>query len=75
MDQEIIKLALSQGIFAVLFVWLLFYVLKENSKREERLLKCLEMLGEKYDILDKRVERVETTVCEIKDDVKEIRRK
>lgn len=35
MDQGIIKLIVSQGIFAVLFVYLLFYVLKENNAREE----------------------------------------
>lgn len=35
MDQGIIKLIVSQGIFAVLFVYLLFYVLKENNSREE----------------------------------------
>lgn len=35
MDQGIIKLIVSQGIFAVLFVYLLFYVLKENNAKEE----------------------------------------
>lgn len=34
MEQSLIKLIVSQGIFAVLFVYLLFYVLKENSNRE-----------------------------------------
>lgn len=32
MQQSLIKLIVSLGIFAVLFVYLLFYVLKENSK-------------------------------------------
>ena len=72
LEQEIIKLVLSQGVFAVLFVWLLFFVLRENSKREERLLKCLEVLGEKYDMIDKRTEHIETVVGEIKDNVKEM---
>lgn len=81
MEQEIIKMVASQGPYAALFVALLFYVLRENARREDRLLKCLEVLGEKYDILDKRVEsvdkrveRVESTVEEIKDDVKEVLR-
>ena len=39
-------MATSQGIFAVLFVALLFYVLKYNEKREERLMACLERLTE-----------------------------
>jgi predicted PurR-regulated permease PerM len=46
LDSEIIKLATSQGLFAVLFVVLLFYVLKHNEKREERLMACLERLTE-----------------------------
>ena len=46
MEVEIIKLAASQGVFAVLFVALLFYVLRYNEKREERLMSCLERLTE-----------------------------
>ena len=34
MSNDILKLIASQGIFAVLFCYLLFYVLKENHKRE-----------------------------------------
>lgn len=34
MENELIKYFITQGAFAALFVWLLFYVLKENSKRE-----------------------------------------
>ncbi len=44
MEQEIVKLAASQGLWAVLFVALLFYVLRHNEKREERLMFCLEKL-------------------------------
>ena len=39
MEAEIIKLAVSQGLWAALFVVLLFYVLKANEKRENRLLE------------------------------------
>jgi len=46
LEVEIIKLAASQGFFAVLFVALLFYVLRYNEKREERLMVCLERLTE-----------------------------
>ena len=45
MEAEIIKMAASQGLFAVLFVALLFYVLKHNEKREERLMRCLEQMA------------------------------
>ena len=34
MDDEVLKLIATQGAFAILFSYLLFYVLKENSKRE-----------------------------------------
>lgn len=44
MEAEIIKMAASQGLFAVLFVALLFYVLRHNERREERLMSCLEKL-------------------------------
>lgn len=35
MESEIFKLIATQGGFAILFSYLLFYVLKENSKRED----------------------------------------
>ena len=46
MEAEIIKMAAGQGLFAVLFIALLFYVLRYNEKREERLMVCLERLTE-----------------------------
>ena len=61
METEIIKLAASQGIFAVLFVALLFYVLRYNEKREERLMACLEKLTQ--------------DVGEIKSDIEELKGK
>ncbi|KYG29034.1 BhlA/UviB family holin-like peptide [Bacillus gaemokensis] len=36
MPEEIFKLAISQGLLAVLFVWLLFDSRKENKEREEK---------------------------------------
>ncbi len=67
MEQEIIKMAASQGLFAVLFVALLFYVLHNNQKREERLLTCLDALGKQYESLSK-------DIGEVKDDVKDLKR-
>lgn len=66
MEQEIIRLAASQGLWSVLFVALLFYVLRENAKREERLLTALEKLSMQYEALTRNVE-------EIKEDVKELK--
>lgn len=68
MEAEIIKLAASQGLFAMLFVALLFYVLRHNEKREERLLTCLEKLTSQY-------EGLSHDVGEIKKDIEEIKEK
>ncbi len=35
MDQELLKFAISQGLFAALFVWLLIDTRKESKSREE----------------------------------------
>lgn len=61
MEAEIIKMACSQGLFAVLFVALLFYVLRYNEKREERLMACLE--------------RLTADVGEIKSDIEDLKEK
>jgi hypothetical protein len=51
MDIEVTKFFLTQGPFAVLFVWLLVYVMKKNSERESRLHDILEKFSEKYDVV------------------------
>ena len=61
METEIIKMAASQGLFAVLFVALLFYVLRYNERREERLMTCLEKLTQ--------------DVGEIKSDIEDLKEK
>ena len=42
MDQELLKFAISQGLFAALFVWLLIDTRKESKTREESLNKTIE---------------------------------
>ena len=69
MENEIVKLAASQGLWAVLFVLLLFYVLRTQEKREERLLGCLES----FKGLSKDVKEVRDNLEEVKDDVKELK--
>ncbi|MDO6355102.1 BhlA/UviB family holin-like peptide [Caloramator sp. CAR-1] len=58
MENEVIKLAMSQGLWAVLFVTLLFYVLKENSKRESELRAIIDKLSDKFDDLKKEIEEI-----------------
>lgn len=62
METEALKMASSQGFFAFLFVCLLFYVLKENARRESQYQKTIDTLAQKFDIVDK----IEKDVVEIK---------
>ncbi|NFO03106.1 bacteriocin [Clostridium botulinum] len=69
MENEVIKTIVSQGAWAVLFVWLLMDTRKESKTREERLQTIInknqEVIGdlaEKFDV----VETIETDVKEIK---------
>ncbi|HZK44106.1 MAG TPA: BhlA/UviB family holin-like peptide [Syntrophomonadaceae bacterium] len=41
-NPELLKLIISQGVFAVLFVWLLFDSRKESKTREEKLMIQIE---------------------------------
>lgn len=63
-EQEIFKLAASQGLWAVLCVALLFYVLRTNEKREAKYQEVIETLSNKLGIIK-----------DIQDDVKEIKNK
>ena len=66
LEAEIVQLAASQGFFAALFVALLFYVLRYNQAREERLVACLEKLTAQY-------EGISHDVGEIKNDIEELK--
>lgn len=65
MENEILQLAASQGLWAVMFVILLLYVLKENSKREEKIQDIISNLTERLDMLDV----IKRDVVEMKDDL------
>ncbi len=84
MDQEILKLAVNQGLWAVLFVALLFYVLNNGEKREARLVnerreseakaaereeKLMNCLGS-LTLISKDVDEVKVDVNEMKGDIK-----
>lgn len=64
MQQEFIKMIIGQGVYCTLFVGLLYYVLKENSKREGNYQEVINKLTEKFSVVD-----------DIKDDVQEIKTK
>jgi hypothetical protein len=51
MDTDVLKYFLTQGPFALLFVWLLIYVMRSNREREGRLHDLLDKFSEKYDVI------------------------
>lgn len=52
METEIIKAAMAQGLWAVLFVVMLFYVLKTSGEREKKLTDALNKLAERFGVLE-----------------------
>ena len=60
---ELIKIIVSNGIFAILFVYLLFYQLKDSQKREQAYRKTIDELAEHLVVIDevkKEVEELKT---------------
>ena len=69
MENELIKTIVSQGAWAVLFVWLLIDTRKESKAREEKLQSIINKnqeviseLAEKFDV----VENIQQDVTDIK---------
>ncbi len=60
---ELVKTVISNGIFAMLFVYLLFYILKDSQKREDAYRKTIDELAEHLIV----IEDVKEEVAEIKD--------
>ena len=59
---KIINLAIQNGLFAVLFLGLLIYLLRDSSKREKKYQQTIESLNRNLNI----VEDIEEDVKEIK---------
>ena len=49
LNPEILKMIISQGIFAVLFVWLLLSERKDSKERENRLMLSIEKNSTVYE--------------------------
>lgn len=49
METTILSFFEAQGPWALLFVSLFFWVLRENQRREARLIDVIDRLSEKYD--------------------------
>lgn len=71
---EIASFADKFGLWAALFTFLLFYVLRENSKREEKYQKVIEnnqtVIEKLANIIDVKIEDIQKTVCEFIKDMK-----
>lgn len=58
MEAELIKVVTSQGIWAVLSVFLIFYILKAQEKREDNYQKVIAELTEELKIISQINEHV-----------------
>ncbi|WP_346234442.1 BhlA/UviB family holin-like peptide [Lysinibacillus telephonicus] len=62
MEHLPLDMFVSQGIFAVLFVWLLINSRKESKEREDRLMTHLEKTTDTLELLTTRMETIGTKV-------------
>lgn len=62
MWQQIVDLAISNGLWAVLFLFLLIFVLKDANKREKKYQDIIEKLGANIEIIK-----------DVQEDVKDIK--
>lgn len=64
---ELIKIVISYGVFAVLFVFLFFYQLKDSARREKEYQKTIGELTEHLKV----IEDVKEEVGELKEYIKD----
>ena len=57
--QEIISVIISNGIFAILFVYLFYYQLRDSKRREEKYQKTIEQLSKHLGVIEQIKEDVE----------------
>lgn len=62
MWNEIVSMVVSNGIFAVLFVWLFFYQMKDSSNREKKYQQTIENLTKTLSTLE-----------DVKEEIKDIK--
>jgi len=81
-ETEALRLAVTQGVFAVLFVILFFYVLRENSKREtvagdreDRLMTFMNTCLDGHRCQNEILDRVEGKVDRVMDGVGDLKRR
>ena len=57
---ELVKIIISNGIFAMLFVYLFFYQLKDSEKREDAYRKTIDELASHLAVIEEVKDEVET---------------
>ena len=58
MDIDVLTYFLTQGPFAVLFIWLLISTQNRNVKREDKLHETLNEFAQKYDIVIEKLDKI-----------------
>ena len=58
MENAIIEQAVTQGLWAALFVGLLFWILKENAKRESKYQDIIDKLTQKFEHLENGIDYI-----------------
>ena len=67
MWEEIVNLAIQNGLFAVLFLGLLIYLLKDSGKREKKYQQTIESLSKHLDVvedIEKNIEEIKQTMAD-----------
>jgi len=49
----ILTMALGYGLWAALFCYLFFHLIRDSKKREQKYQETIRMLGEKFDVVTK----------------------
>jgi DNA-binding PadR family transcriptional regulator len=69
MDLDILRYFLTQGPFAVLFVWLFYSTRKEGQERERKLYQTIDdqnevlrKFSEKYDVIIEKLDHLENKI-------------
>lgn len=75
MDAGLVKTVATQGVWAVLFVSLLIYVLKQSEKRESSLQKSQETLLAAFTTLSEKYVELHEFCMELKKDINELLRR
>lgn len=73
--KEIISIVISNGVFAVLFVWLFFYQINDSSKREAKYQQTIENLTKDLSTLDdvkEELDEIEEFLSAKEDDDEEV---